>query len=109
MALEGSRGVKAEGSKVKVNTLRRGKESNNPSSARNQVGVCAVQEAARAAALESSGAEKGQPCEDSGQKEDMLSSLLFSLSVVSDVSFPYVERGPITHSLHGLRRHSIRH
>lgn len=45
-------------------------------------GVCAVQEVARAVAVESSAAEKGQLCKDSGQKEDMLSRLLFSLSVI---------------------------
>lgn len=107
MALEGSRGVTVEGSKVKANTQRRGKESNNPSNARSGIGVCAVQEAARAAALESS-AVKGQPCKEGGQKEDMLSSLLFSLSVLSDVRFPYVERCLITCSLYGLRRDNLR-
>lgn len=47
MALEGSRGIMVEGSKVKANTQRRWKESNKPSSARRWIGVCAVQGAAR--------------------------------------------------------------
>lgn len=82
MALEGSRHVMAEGSKVNVSTQRRGKESNNPRSMRSQIGACAMQEAGRAAAVESCAAEKEQPCKDRGQKEDTLSSLLFRLSVI---------------------------
>lgn len=109
MALEGRRPVMAEGSKVKSRTQRRGEESNNPRSVRSQIDACAMQEAARAAAVESCAAEKEQPCKDRGQKEDMLSSLLFHLSVISDASFPYVERCLIACSLYSLRRHNLRH
>lgn len=86
--------------------LRRGKESNNSSSARSRTGICVMQEAAM---LESSAAEKEQPCKDSEKKEEMFSSLLFSLSAILGVSFPYVERCLIDHSSYNLRRHKLRY
>lgn len=69
MALEGSRGVRAEVSKVKADTLilrEKGKKAIIHKCEESD--VWAVQEAARATSLRNSAAEKGQPGKDSGQK-----------------------------------------
>lgn len=75
---------------------------------RSWIGVCAVQEAARAASLENSAAEKGQSGKNGGQKKDKLSSQQFSVSVISETSFPCVERPLTACSLYDGRRHNLR-
>lgn len=77
MALEGSRAVK--GAKSELIVREKGKKAVIHKCEESDWCLCC----AKAASLENTAAEKGQPGKDSGQKQDMLSSLPFSLSAIS--------------------------